>query len=1215
MSQLRVRKNPFPGPQPYRAADKDRFFGREVIAKKIAAQVLARAVTTLHGPSGAGKSSIMQAGVIPRLIETHDFRVVRVDGWPEGEPPLPWFLRALYTDLELGDGPAKIEGTDDIHEAMALAERRSDQPILIYLDQIEQLLFPERSEADAESFLIAVDALARSPIPGLQIVLSLREDYLGRFRDRARDHRSLLAHGFRLGPMTIAEMASAVCKAATTGDPPQAWDPNKMLELMRDMRTPGQAPSDNAEVQAAYAQIVCRALFQQNAGRRVHFDEEFTDTFVRADLAALLAEKQAEEKLDAERILQLYLDASLEELGELREDARRLLADHLITSDGSRTLRTETELLRLLPPERLGPILSTLEGAAILHAEAHQGSRYFEIGHDWLARRVYEQRHLREQAEAEQRRRAEEEAARERERAEAEKRLQRVRRQRRLLAIVALASIVVATGAWALGLWALREQKKAKEAGDAARLAESRAEAKAIEASDARLMAGFRELRNSGQATMGMKLLHEVQRPELARGWIALANDALQTGTLEVTLRGAQKPFGMAAWSHAGKQVAAGSIDGKAFIWSAAGDGDGRVVAAHEKPIVSIAWSPGDDRILTASEDGTARIVAANGKGDPVVLDAQAGPLSSAAWSPDGKRVVVVAGDASARVFPAEGGAAVEIAGHSDMVWTAVFMPDGAHVLTASSDRTARIQSIDGAGEPIVLRGHKGAVRFAVPSADGAFIVTTSDDGTARVWQASGKGEPVVLKGHEDSVIQAAMSPDGTRVATASLDRTGRIFSVDGKGEPVVLQSPNTAVASVAFRPDGRYVLTGSRDRGAAVWPVSGGNPFSIPGPDAPSATAAWSPDGTRVLSAAGQPMAGGARETTIEVHRLDMLEALPRVRRPFFHAASLLPGGARAVAAFDNRTVGLFRVDGAGTTPSFSLGSEGWVGGVAANADGSTLAAFLFDGTARLVSTDGKGSVVLLGAEGPVRAGAISPDGKRVVTCSDDRRARVYHVVGGVLETTLSGHTDILTSATFSPDGAFVVTTSMDHTARVFRVDGTGEPRVLSGHGGGILAAAWSPNGARIVTASEDLRALIWDVATGAPQRSLDHEASVVAVAWSPDGKRIATSSERGTLRVWEADGAAEPLELAVGVPLLAMAFVDEGRRLVAIAEDDTTRTFTLDVEALMRGLSASNRDCLSAGWRAMYLGEAPFVAEERYAACERAAGRTPSTTEEMVP
>jgi hypothetical protein len=70
---------------------------------------------------------------------------------------------------------------------------------------------------------------------------------------------------------------------------------------------------------------VCRALFQERAGGAA-----------------------AAGQVEAEPILQRYLDATLESLGPLREKAQRLLEDHLVTADGTRTLRTEQELLRIL---------------------------------------------------------------------------------------------------------------------------------------------------------------------------------------------------------------------------------------------------------------------------------------------------------------------------------------------------------------------------------------------------------------------------------------------------------------------------------------------------------------------------------------------------------------------------------------------------------------------------------------------------------------------------------------------------------------------------------------------------------------------------------------------------------------------------------------------------------------------------------------------------
>ncbi|WP_437937380.1 WD40 repeat domain-containing protein [Sorangium sp. So ce341] len=577
-------KNPFPGPQPYRAADRERFFGRESLSYKLADAILANRCVTVHGPSGAGKSSLAQASVLPALVERHDARLVHVDTWPDGQEPTRWVAEAMYADLGLGALAADAAPKEAVLAAAKAAARASSRLMVLYLDQIEQLLFAHREAQETRAFFECLEELADLPLRTVRVVLSLREDYLGRFRDRLRDLRRITENGLRVGPLTVAELTEAVVLAAMAGDPPQSWSTEQMRSLMLQVRVVGQSATDDAEAQSVYAQIVCRALFEERAGGK------------------------ALDATEAEAILRRYLEATLAALGPLRAAAQLLLEDHLVSADGSRTLRTEKELGRVVGPPDLESILKQLEGAAILRAEEHQGSRYFEIGHDWLARWVSEQRQERERTE--EQRRVEQEQARQ---------LAQAREHQRRLRRLAVAALVVAAlvGAAAIVALIARAQavaarRSAEEATRQAERAEQAAARERDEANDLRVMTGYLALRSQRDPTGAMKLLSEVKRPEERAEWIAYANEALRGNALFATLRGHRQHLVTAAFSPDGGRVLTASGDRTARVWSADGTGQAVVLEGHAGEITSAAFSPGEDptgrRVLTTSADGAARL-------------------------------------------------------------------------------------------------------------------------------------------------------------------------------------------------------------------------------------------------------------------------------------------------------------------------------------------------------------------------------------------------------------------------------------------------------------------------------------------------------------------------------------------------------------------------------------------------------------------------------
>ena len=225
---------------------------------------------------------------------------------------------------------------------------------------------------------------------------------------------------------------------------------------------------------------------------------------------------------------------------------------------------------------------------------------------------------------------------------------------------------------------------------------------------------------------------------------------------------------------------------------------------------------------------------------------------------------------------------------------------------------------------------------------------------------------------------------------------------------------------------------------------------------------------------------------------------------------------------------------------------------------DGRQLITASNDGTAGIWDEEsGRQILTLLGHSGPIAYAAFSADGERVVTASFDKTARVWDTKTGREVLLLRGHTDRLRSAAFSPNGRRIVTASLDGTARIWDADSGRELLSFSGHSGAMSSARFSPDGNSVVTASTDKTARVWDAATGREIAVLNgHTDRVFDAAFSPDGRRIVTASVDKTARIWDLSSAREIMVLGGHRLIVNSAeFSPDGLHVVTASADGSAR------------------------------------------------------------
>jgi WD40 repeat protein len=198
-------------------------------------------------------------------------------------------------------------------------------------------------------------------------------------------------------------------------------------------------------------------------------------------------------------------------------------------------------------------------------------------------------------------------------------------------------------------------------------------------------------------------------------------------------------------------------------------------------------------------------------------------------------------------------------------------------------------------------------------------------------------------------------------------------------------------------------------------------------------------------------------------------------------------------------------------------------------------------------------------GHAGQVYSAVFSPDGRHIVTASEDRMARLWETETGREVRRCEGHSSAVWFATLSPGGRQVLTASEDGTARLWETETGREVRRFEGHPAGVTYACFSPDGLDVLTAtaSEDGTARLWDVGTGrGVVRYEGRSSAALCAAFSPDGRHFVTASRSGTVHLWDgATGRVVDHYLGHTADVYVAAFSPDGRYLLTTSIDRTSR------------------------------------------------------------
>jgi WD40 repeat protein/serine/threonine protein kinase len=497
------------------------------------------------------------------------------------------------------------------------------------------------------------------------------------------------------------------------------------------------------------------------------------------------------------------------------------------------------------------------------------------------------------------------------------------------------------------------------------------------------------------------------------------------------------------AYSHDGKLLASGGRDPatRKFavkIWDVGRSKLIHICEGHSDGVQCVAFAPDDKTLASGSRDGTMRFWdVATGK----ETDAIAGPkgdIYDIAFSP-------------CFMFLGNG-----------MGFSKGMLIARCHFNFPDADDFPRIVSLHVRGwerQPQPLLGHTGTISSLSFRPQGGQIATASMDGSVKIWQLSEVRDATVLVRFGGSESGLVISRDGCIVArghSTAVDSTAvhvrKLLFSNGSVES---RSSSEAIRNTQRMPP---ILHTSEPTRCLAMSASGGvlaitTSTAANTNSAPSAIAVWDlsnstlrktipADARYLMPGAAPPLALDERGTRLALVGPDdsvqvrdtstgqIICSLPK-QLGGIHSLALDPNGGQLACCQNDGTIGLWDLGTAKLRHRFSC-ALGNARLVVFDPDGKRLAALENSADQRQPTggliqiwdaASGKQVVLLRGHNSWVRCAAFHPDGRRLVSGSDDRSAKIWDLETGQECVTLGRHAGGVHAVAFTADGFGLVT------------------------------------------------------------------------------------------------------------------------------------------------------------------------------------------------
>jgi WD40 repeat protein len=305
--------SPYPGLSPFTEAESKYFFGRDADIESVWKMTKRLPMLALIGPSGVGKSSLLRAGLMPAAPR----------GWncvicTPGPSPFASLAQSLVGEFTGETGIIRdLFRLDNVDSAIPILNRwrQRHDAVLLVVDQFEELFTLNSSEVQATF----AELLGRMTVEAdVHVLVSLRDDFFF----HCHEHPPLVplfTSSIPLGPLSHEDLRQAITR-------------------------PAQQCGYRFEDESLVEEMLSEVSGERGALPLLAFAA--VQLWERRDRNQGLITRQAYEEIGGVAgALGRHAEATLERIGEERQDIVRDVFRSLVTAQGTRVVRGREDLL------------------------------------------------------------------------------------------------------------------------------------------------------------------------------------------------------------------------------------------------------------------------------------------------------------------------------------------------------------------------------------------------------------------------------------------------------------------------------------------------------------------------------------------------------------------------------------------------------------------------------------------------------------------------------------------------------------------------------------------------------------------------------------------------------------------------------------------------------------------------------------------------------